>query len=71
MKEVLGGIGVMSDQEDYKYYLAMTDGEVWNKIANLTSYQRKKFDEAMILTGSFRKSLFVSSSYPVDIKEGK
>ena len=69
MKETLGGIRVMSDQGDCRYYLALTDLEVYKKIAELGTSRHKKFEEAMAKTGDLRKALFVASSYPIDWSE--
>lgn len=57
----------MSDIEDPRYYMALSDGEVWTKISNLTPNQKLKFDEAMMGCGSFRRALLIASSYPMEV----
>ena len=55
-----------NQMEELQYYISLTDLECYKKIAALTTSQHKKFEEAMILTNDFRRSLFIASSYPIE-----
>jgi hypothetical protein len=54
-----------------QYFPARTSEWVREKIAALTGFQKKVFDEQIAEGKEERRSLFLALSYPTDLKEKK
>ena len=56
----------MTTSSEYRYYTALNDAEIEERIKNLSPGQAIKFAEAETKGIERRQALFVASSYPIE-----
>ena len=56
---------------EYRYYPALSDIEIEERIRKLSPGQAQKFAEAELVIGDRRQALFVAGSWPIENGELK